>query len=169
MSYEILPIGKYRARAIEAQLGETKTGKEQVVVRFELLNDGFEGQTITWFGVFATDKMAKRILEGLRACGWRGTDIGDLSGVTDCDVEIEVEHNTWEGKTSARVKWVNRIGGGPAVTPLAPDKARAFAARMKALATTVKPPEEKPGAGSTAPPTRSTQAAMGVSDDDIPF
>src|SRR5258708_6614487 len=108
MAYEILPVGKYRARAIDAQLGETKTGKEQVIVRFELLEDGFEGKAITWFGVFATDKMSRRNLEGLRACGWRGNDINNLDGVGDCDVEIEVEHDTWQGKTSARVKWVNR-------------------------------------------------------------
>jgi hypothetical protein len=134
MSNEMLRAGKYRARATSATLGETKTGKEQVVVRFALLDEGFEEQSITWFGVFATEKMSRRILEGLRACGWRGDDVGDLSGVTDNPVEIEVEHETWNGRTSARVKWVNPLGGGAVVTPMSPERTRAFAARMKQMA-----------------------------------
>lgn len=167
MSYEILPPGKYRARAIEAALGETKTQKEQVVVRFELLDEGYEDQTITWFGVFATDKMSRRVLEGLRACGWYGDDLGDLSGVTENVVDLEVEHDTWQGRTTARVKWVNRRGAGPAIKPMAPERARAFAARMRGLAASIKPGPEGRAAPCAPPPRGSPQ---GPGDDDfIPF
>jgi len=159
---DLIPAGKYRARALEAVLGETKTGKEQVVVRFEIQNEGYEGQTVLWFAVFATEKMSRRILEGLRACGWRGDDLSDLSGVNDNDVEIEVEHHEWNGRVSGRVKWVNRLGG-PMVAPIAPERARAFAARMKQVAASIQAPP------AAKPESFSPSGAGSPVDDECPF
>jgi hypothetical protein len=159
---DLVPAGKYRSRAIEAVLGETGTGKEQVVVRFEILNEGFDGHTVPWYAVFATDKMSRRILEGLRACGWDGDDLSDLSGVSDNDVEIEVEHHEWNGRVNARVKWVNKLGG-PIVTPIPPERARAFAARMKQLAAQIPTP------GLKAEPTSRTPPGFEASNDEVPF
>lgn len=50
MSDNMIPNGTYRARATDAQLGETSTGKEQVAIGFELLQPGFEGQFIPYYG-----------------------------------------------------------------------------------------------------------------------
>lgn len=160
---DLLPVGRYLARAVDAALSETKTGKVQVVVRFELLDEGYEGHSVMWYGVFATESMSRRIIEGLRACGWYGDDLSDLSGVYDNQVEVEVEHSTWEGRTSARVRWVNEVGGSLRVTPLAPDRARAFAARMRHLTAATKPP-----ARSAHPAGASSQASP-PTDEPIPF
>jgi hypothetical protein len=128
----MLDAGTYRAHAIEAALGETDTGKEQVAVRFALLDQ--ENVEITWYGYF-TEKTAPVTLRALRTAGWRGTDLMDLADLCNPEstpeVFLVVEHETYEGKTSAKVRWVNGAGGLALKKTLDPNKAKVFAARMR--------------------------------------
>lgn len=134
MSTPRIPQGKYRARAKNADFGFTLNGKEQVLVTFDLLDPDYDGETISWFGYF-TDKTQERTMQALRYCGWQGDDVTNLDGISDQEVELVIEHETYEGKTRAKVKWVNRLGGGVTMkAPMAEAQRKAFAAKMKALA-----------------------------------
>ncbi len=128
---QIIEAGTYRAKAVEGALGETSTGKEQVAVVFDLLD---AGQKITWYGYF-TDKTLESTFKALRTAGWRGQDLSDLSDLSRQDtpeVNLVVEHeDDKEGQPRARVRWVNSTNGVGLKAALAPDKAKAFAARMK--------------------------------------
>lgn len=122
-----------------AQFGRSKNGNAQVLIHFEIIEEGNDhaGVVLPWFGSFAKGAY-KRTLESLRYCGWRGTDVSDL-GALDQTVTVQVEHNEVEGengpKTYARVAWVNRPGmGGGRVKLQAPMDAtqlRMFAASLK--------------------------------------
>lgn len=127
----LLDPGTYRARALEGALGTTSKGKEQVVVKFDLLD--FPGQTIAWFGYF-TDATTSSTFRALRTAGWLGQDLSDLSDLSNPEnpeVWLVIEHDTYEGKTSAKVRWVNSAGGLSLKNALAPEQAKAFAARMR--------------------------------------
>lgn len=130
----MLDPGKYRARAIEGAIGETSTEKEQVTVLFELLD--VPGKTITWYGYW-TEATWERTIEALRTMGWTGSDIDDLSELSDPSMPevylvIDQEPNE-KGVLREKVKWVNKSAGGLAMkTALEPTKARAFAERVKA-------------------------------------
>lgn len=162
-----LAPGTYRARSIEGALGVTSGGKEQVAVRFDLLD--FPGQTITWFGYF-TEKTTDSTFRALRTAGWAGSDLSDLSDLADPEgpeVWLVIEHETYENKTSARVRWVNSAGGMALKSPLLGDQAKAFAARMRervAAFDALSNQQAKPGAA----PARAAPAPAAV-DDDIPF
>ncbi len=108
---DLLPKGTYAARAVEAALGKTRKGGEQVAVLFEIVDGDAAGRRITWYGYF-TDKTVDRTLESLEHCGWAGASIQDLSGVTAREVAIVVDHEEdLEGVLRAKVRWVNSQGG----------------------------------------------------------
>ncbi len=133
----MLDAGTYRAKAIEAALGETETGKEQVAVRFQLLDSA---EQITWFGYF-TEKTTESTFRALRTAGWKGQDLMDLADLCapaeTPEVNLVVEHETYtnpetgQTKTQAKVRWVNGTGGLSLKKALDPNKAKVFAARMK--------------------------------------
>jgi len=126
----LVPIGMYRARAVEAELCSMSHGTEHVHVLFEIVEGEHEGQFLPWFGFF-TDATAKRTVESLRFCGWRGCDLSDLDGVSEDEVAIEVEHWLHEGRTHARVGDVRHRSRLLAASAMPPDRARGFAERMR--------------------------------------
>lgn len=134
----MIAAGKYLARPLQAQLGYTGTGKEQVAVLFQV-RDGqpHAGEKITWYGYF-TEATTDRTLESLEYCGWDGEGLTDESlnsiGNVDTDVELVIDDEPdLEGKMRARVRWVNKPGGrGIAVKQaLSTAEAQAFDQRMK--------------------------------------
>lgn len=168
---EIIQPGTYRARAIEGALGFTKGGKEQVAVQFDLLD--FEGQRITWYGYF-TENTTQSTFRALRSCGWTGSDLSDLSELSNPngpEVYLVIEHETYEGKTTAKVRWVNGASGLAMKNAMAPDQAKAFAARMQAqlaaFDAATKQAEAAPAKG--AAPKNAKPAAAPKKSDDIPF
>jgi hypothetical protein len=108
-----------------------------VAVRFAILDDGYEEEEITWFGSFSknrgkgTKTPFERTVESLRICGWRGDDLSDLTGITENEVSLVIEHDEYNGKVSAKVKWVNASCGLALKAPMTPESAKAFAAKMK--------------------------------------
>lgn len=122
--------------SVYAQFGVTNNGKNQVVVNFEILDGEDAGQTIAWFGYFATEKNAKKTIESLRNCGFKGDDLAACGDqVLDQRVSLVVEHEEYEGKVKAKVAWVNSSGGGGfrLEKPMADGDRRKFAASMKNL------------------------------------
>jgi hypothetical protein len=158
----LLPKGRYRARALEYAFGMTTTGREQIAVVFEILDEQFAGQRITWYGFFGDDpgrgtKTPTEItVEALRNCGWSGNDLADLSGIDANEVILVVEQERFKGELHARVKFVNRPSM-PLKSRLSPAQVQAFAAKMR---------------GSVAAAGRALKNAepAGKADDDsIPF
>jgi hypothetical protein len=168
----MIAVGKYRAMAREAALGLTKGGNDQIGVSFEILDDETgnpTGERITWYGYF-TDATTDRTIQALKLCGWdpgpRGEDWpspDDMHGCGINEVEIEVEHDTYEGKTNAKVKWVNAPGGsGIAMKDKMDDpKKAAFAKRMRAAVLSFE--KSNGGNGGAAKPAPKPKAAPSTS------
>lgn len=178
MSDDIIPAGTYRGRATEAQLGTTSTGKEQVAISFQLLTPGYEGQHLPYYGLF-TDAALEITVKALRACGWQGVDLSDLSGIDTNEVNLVVEHETYNGVTRARIKWVNDGTAGLLKNVLGDAEKKAFAQRMRgAIAALGTPGPAKPAQQARpATPRPAAQRQGGVmppeppphTDADMPF
>ena len=173
---EILPEGTYRAKGIEAQLGFTNGGKEQVAISFQLLTPGFENERAAYYGTFG-EKALEITIKALRACGWKGVDLSDLSGIDANEVNLVVEHEEYNGTITAKVKWVNDGAGGLLKNVMGEAERVSFAQRMRAQVATLgtaqpKAPAARPAAKPVArpepPPLTDADAPRGGAND-IPF
>lgn len=159
--------GKYRARAADAVLSDTDSGKEQVAIQFAFLDH--PGVTLTWYGFF-TEATYERTVQSLRYCGWAGNDLSvfledeiakngiESTGLTANEVVLVVENEEYNGKVRPRVRWVNSAGGMGVKNVMSRARAVEFSARMKGLIVAM----DKRG-GSPKP------AAARASDGDVPF
>lgn len=164
----IIPKGNYVGRAHGYKFGESDKGSEFIAVEFSIEEGEHKGARLSWRGFF-TDKTAQRTIEALRYCGWAGDDLTNLDGLGTNLVQLVIEPEEYEGKTYARIKWVNRLGVVIKNEMDAPKRA-AFAARMKGLALSVDKSMAK-GAPAPAmpPPSSAGDDDPGFGDDDIPF
>lgn len=150
--------GTYTARAGSFEFGVTAKDSDFVSVEFEIRGGpAHVGERIGWRGYF-TEKTTDRTLESLKHAGWDGRDVMLLQGLGSRDCQIVVDHEEYDGKTYARVQWVNAHGGGGLGPGQQMDEARkrAFAARMRRFTG---------GAPAGAP----TAPAAAFEEDDIPF
>jgi hypothetical protein len=109
MSDNVQP-GKYRAKAISGDLG-VKGERAFLYVDFQLTESG---ENVRWFGHPEGKGDSLGIcVRALRACGWTGSDITDLSGLGDNEVELDIVIDSYKGDGSSKVNWVNAIGGAP--------------------------------------------------------
>lgn len=175
---------------LACQFGKSKTkGTPQVVVTFEILRGPDAGQTISWFGYFTDNVEAtERTLKALRACGFTGDDMDKFwEQRPNNEVEIVVIHEDYEGKTRAKVAWVNARGGGVKLAdPMRDADLRKFSAQfksklksipaVKAIEAKREPPSAAPsdewnGNDAPDPPSQSSDFGRSTpaSDDDIPF
>ena len=181
----MIPAGNYTAKATGSfDFGTAAQGTEQVAVEVEILEGEHSGNFMTWFGYF-TERTSERTVESLRLLGWQGEDITKLEGLGSRRVSIVVEHEEYQGKTSAKIQWVNRLGGlGVKLKAPMDDAAkRKFSARMKSFAKAkpALPPEapellqrqsSAPAKGngeSTYPPEPGDDEPPPHTDDEIGF
>lgn len=166
--------GKYKGRAKTWGLGETSKGDPQVAVEFTIPVEGGDPALRTWYGYF-TDKTADRTIESLRTCGWKGDDLSDLTGLDANEVELvidEEEYPVGSGKMRDKVEWINKLSSGAILkTPMSEDKAKSFAAQMKARirafdAAGGKKTTAQKSNGSAAP---ASPEPPPISDADLPF
>jgi hypothetical protein len=125
--------GTYRAKALDAKWSQSKANKDQVLVEFEIKDEGAaKGKRITWYGSLS-GKAEARTIEALMHCGWDG-DFDNLRTVGEKECQIVIDNEEWEGKTRSKVKWVNRCGSsGIAAAPeLAPEHKQSLRERMAA-------------------------------------
>jgi hypothetical protein len=154
--------GTYKARAIEGALGWTSGDppKEQVAVEIVLLegDEYSEGQHLTWYGFF-TEKTTETTLKSLRAMGWAGDDLSDLTGIDANEFyAVLVHEEDQQGNLRARVRWINSTPGGLALKEKMDEgSARAFAERMKGHVLAQKQRE----LGTPAPTAKSAAANGG--------
>jgi len=162
----MIPKGKHRAFATKGEFGKSKhKGTDFVAVEFEIMGDSpHKGEHITWWGYF-TEATQGRVVESLQhaGCTFPNDEITDLEGLGSTEVEIVVEHETYEGKTRAKVQWVNEMGGGgPQIVAMAPEAKSAFSSKLRGLVMM------KKKTGDQARAAQASQAAAS-SQDDIPW
>ena len=102
---------KVRARANPEGSGNiiiSASGNEGIEIAFDVLEGTEFPNGITWVG-WLTQKTAKRVAESLRACGWVGSGINDMTGLGTKDVNLVIDEEEYKGKVTTRVKWVNAL------------------------------------------------------------
>lgn len=150
----MLDAGKYRAVATSAILTETKNGKEHVAIDLRITQGQSAGECLSWQG-WLGERSVARTMESLRACGWLGQNLAEIDIEELCnEVSITVEHEEYNGKTYAKVRWIN-----PGIKPLEAGKAAALAKRLAAQAAAIAPIPGKP----------PVVVAVEPGDDDLPF
>lgn len=165
-----IEAGTYRGRGIAGseQYGKTSNGNDQIVIDLELES----GERVSTFLVFS-DKAAKYSMDRLRALGWKGNDLTDLTGIDQNEVAVEVKYEEYQGEEKMKVQI--RTGSGVVLKEtLDANAKKAFGAKYKALAVrtpavtaTPAPPKVKP-----APKPGAAQADFAPADDggdEIPF
>lgn len=194
MPTEMIPEGYYNAVAVPREgedgshiarwgvAGEKKT--KQVLIYFEITDGEWAGHVLPWFGYFSK-AAAKRTVESLRYCGFKGDDLFDLDNqALDQGVNVLVEHNEYDGKTYARIAFVNASGGGAIQlkSPMNEKSIREFAAVMKQSCAKVPEHEGEPvkagsngkgqggvAAQDAAQDAPDERAGDPLLEDDIPF
>lgn len=113
--------GTWRGTVKDYGIGETQAGDPQVFVQFSVeFPDG--AADMTWYGSLKEGKAREITLNALLNLGFKGKDVTDLLDGPDgaaiplgIDALLVVEPNEYNGKTTMRINWVNRPGGGGAV------------------------------------------------------
>jgi len=111
MSTGLHPEGTFIATPKYYEAGESsKQGTEYIAVTFAIEETG---QQLMAY-LYLTPNTWKRTAESLRACGWSGTDFADFvksgaPGFGTAKVKVVVEHEEYQEKVRAKIKWVNRI------------------------------------------------------------
>lgn len=107
--------GTYTAKIVDYGVKLTEKGQPNVTVKFSFN----ETNTLIWSGGFYNERATEITLKALGVCGLATTDIAQLadgpaSGMLDTDkeVEIAIDHEEYNGRTYAKIKWINEVGGG---------------------------------------------------------
>lgn len=137
--------GIYKAKKVGGDTFTTSNGKPQIWIEFETA----EGR-IRWFLSFSEDKKfldrdgkdTTTKIESIKKLAMLGVDVKNkcagLSSASAKEFTICVENEVYEGKTRAKIKWVNDGSGPPALKPI--DNKDAFFASLASAA----PDEEIP-------------------------
>lgn len=164
-----------RSKATEWQLGESDNGKPFLAVSFKIKDLDGEEKFVAWRGFF-TEATTDRTVESMRYMGFEGDDLSQLEGLDKNEVDLVIEDEEYEGKTYARVKFVNKPRGPSVKTVLEGQKLGAFAAAMKEKfrahdAAAGKRVTSKPAAASSPkPPSGDPRPEPPpIGEDDLPF
>lgn len=156
--------GKYRAKALVHKFGKSKNNTEQVYVDFEITAGPFAGQRLGWYGFF-TEKTAERTLESLEYAGWDGQSLAELKGLGSKEVElvVDLEKNEQDGREYLRVRWVNRVSGGPKVL-LGRGEVTSLENRMKGMMLQRQQKRQAAGGGGREPGDDGFDSEFGPTD-----
>lgn len=126
MDNEIIPPGKYRAKAFYGNFQAASTGTPELRVGFEVLSGPQEGQKV-YGSLYFTQKTFERSMEACEYMGMTPEDVEnqDIANLGSQECQIVVEHQEYNGETQARVKWVNSLRGPAQEVP--PEAKNAFA------------------------------------------
>ncbi len=162
-----LTEGKFKARARKEPwaLSESSKGTPQVTANFEITTEGYQGESMPWYG-YLSEGAADRTIESLRYMGWKGDNLTQLDNLDANEVELVIANEEYEGKTSLRIQWVNRLGVTAA--PMAADKAKVFAAAMQARIRALDAAGGRKRSNGT-PPGRAPEPPPHTDGDAPPF
>jgi hypothetical protein len=172
--------GAFLATITEAAYGETKKGFPQFVAKFVATKryvveksemaaltppiteagwvDWNYGDEIIGYLVLFNDTGPLKNFEQIQlATGWSGADFQDLATLSGKSVLIRVEENTWDGKTSLQVNWIDAPDASPDRSIKQADAPTIAAANSKWLAGRKAPP--KPTVAVAKPSVSASPAA----------
>ena len=130
--------GNYMGKAVKGseQYGESPNGNPELLLQViipELASPEFPaGRTFTTVLYFSAEA-APYSIPRLRALGWKGNDLSDLSGIDENEVQINVAWPVDPGDGKAKLKVQIGSGAGTFSTKKPVDP-KAFAARVGAIA-----------------------------------
>lgn len=176
--------GSYDAVAVPdnngvvAQWDHTANNNKYVAVTLMILEGPYRGHRAYWRGYF-TKETHERTMESLRYMGWDNNQLTDF-GRLNSRVSIEINHQTYKGKTRARVAWINPLRGRSGWKPVNPPSSedlRMFSAQMSKIAETIRVEPGKDFVDTNNLPTRpepikeDNRALFGPAEDedDLPF
>jgi len=169
---DLHPEGVYKAEVLAAVLGESKTGKPQIIADFTTEHGRVRG----YFSL--SEKSVEYTAEKMMAMGFRGPSWSDVNlaaySMVGNKVTVTVQHDEWEGKFSAKVAFVNREDYSPELqgSELASANAKKFDAILHAVRARVEKGEKRPPAKKvTMVAVALPPATPGVQEGDssIPF
>lgn len=172
----IPPEGIWHGRAIFSEIRSAmSTSTEWIEVTFKANLDQedespIEDEEIPWKG-YLTKKAEDRTIEQMQLCGWYGNDIRTAmdDGLSLNEVDLDVRHEEYKGKTTARVAFIGKLG---TLGALDDDRLKSIADRIKQKVKATEPPEQskvsKPKTKKKATPESDFGPPPG-GDDDIPF
>lgn len=109
----IAPEGKFEERCVSIGVDTTNSGTDFISADFEIVDMDENKFKVEWRG-WLTEKTMERTLKSLRLMGWDGDDIyEDLSSAKRNKVQIDVRHEEYKGKTTARVAFINELNPDP--------------------------------------------------------
>jgi len=185
--YQIDAEGTYHGVVTEplyGWLGESKNETRFIRVPVKIDTEGAQnGKTIHWYG-YLTDRTQERTVEALEHCfgiDWNWENI-NFAGK---EVEVVVEQEEYNGKTSYRAKWLNnpnmdRTTGGKSPEEVEAEKAEAQA-KAKEIAKELAASMPRRAGSPVAAPTKAAVASKPTSrplppvkthdedGDEIPF
>lgn len=155
----LIPEGKYSAAVIGAAFGKSTNNNWQIAIQCQIdaADADAPGELIAYIGTF-TDAATPITFEAIRGCGYDGDDLEEFKKLADDHqlgpVVIVIAHETYEGTERARIKFINRPGGGAFKfkEEMSGADVRGFAASMKAALRSHTRPQ--PVRNRTAPPSR---------------
>jgi hypothetical protein len=161
MQAQRIPAGRYicRARPESLIFGAASTNAPQVAIELDIMNEGFEGETIGWYGVL-TGGATEITLRELRAAGWLGQDFNDPHGLGSVEVEAVIKYEPKPGDGKLRMKVELYPSGGSRVKmekPIQGAELRALSASLKGeILASMKhaPPARKATATAASGPSR---------------
>jgi len=163
--------GTFRAVALSVELGFTSNGHEQVAILWQL-QEGHVGEKLAWYGYF-TEKGTNIALKGLRAAGWKGDDLSDLSSIIGSEALLVIQNEEYDGKMRPKVRFINRLGGPVIKDTMDQGAAKKFAARMKGAIKAFDIAESQPKVSGKPVAAAKGQAKRPSNDDEtdstIPF
>jgi hypothetical protein len=108
---------------------ESEEKHPQVHVTLRVVEGPAAGNSEDWYGSFHPNA-AKYTLEALRALGWTGTDVTDLTGIGSTKVIAIEKESEYKGKVRRRIEGIWPIKK----REMDAKKKKSFAASFKALA-----------------------------------
>ena len=137
-----IPAGRYTVRGVKGseQYGRSEGEKKtpQIGIDLEFIGGEYEGATATTILYFS--EAAKQFsIDRLRALGWKGDDLTDLTGIDENEAMAVVKYETWEGKEQMKVEILTNGGGMKFKTQMSDADKRMFAASMKSTAAASMP------------------------------
>lgn len=123
------------ATAVSWDFAWTGQGNEQIAVECKFADGPMKGQSLTYYGNFS-DEMAGEHTRtewtriDLMKMGWDGKDWGALVGMGAATFRVKVEPDTYNGKTSMKIKRVFAGGGLAVKNRMSDDERRRFAAKL---------------------------------------
>jgi hypothetical protein len=157
-------------RAKSAVLTETKQNREYIAIDFETVDE--PKRVYQWRGFFGEDygrdnlSTTQRTFAQLRACGWKGNDVTDLSSVIGVPCDITLKAEEYNGVTTVKVSFINVLGeGGFKAKPIEAAKGKSFARSLAAQAAQIKAPVPRADSHPNAPGNNSGPPREPGADD----